>query len=307
CLFLLSLQAELVRHPGYMDSAYYYDVSANFAAGRGLVEDFVWNYLAGTPDLPAPAHRYWMPLTTLVAAPPLVLFEPSFRAAQLPFVLLGSLVPVFTLWLGWYLLRDARGALLAAGLTLFAGFYFGYWGALDSFSLFTLLTGGALVLMDRILGPRTPRGLVDAGVLRPGGPSRNGKTPHVHALPVSAPLRSYFRPAQLRAVSALGTAAPGLEELPPRAVLGHVPGAMVLGWIAGLLTGAAHLTRADGVLLLPVFGLLLINVKPRRWSVALAVGVTFSYLAIMGPWYLRGAGVSDTPPASLAARTVLLH
>src|SRR5437763_4136661 len=110
-----------------MDSAYYYHVAASLAAGRGLVEDFVWNYLAGTPDLPAPSNLYWMPLTSVVATPPMLLFGPSFRSAQLSFVLLGSLVPVLTLWLGWYLLRDARAALMAAILTLFAGFYFGYW------------------------------------------------------------------------------------------------------------------------------------------------------------------------------------
>src|SRR5262249_21553258 len=130
-LFTLSVAAESVTFPGYMDSAYYYHVAANLASGRGLVEDFIWNYLSGMPDLPAPANLYWMPLTSFVATPGMKLLEPSFRAAQMPFILLASFVPLMTFWLGLRLLGDGRPALLAAFLTLFAGFYFGYWVAVD--------------------------------------------------------------------------------------------------------------------------------------------------------------------------------
>src|SRR3990172_5948547 len=84
--------ALLVRQPGYMDAYYYYHVATNLASGHGLVENFIWNYLSPPDAIVHPSNLYWMPLTSLVAAPFLTLFGESFRAAQVPFILIGATV-----------------------------------------------------------------------------------------------------------------------------------------------------------------------------------------------------------------------
>jgi len=98
-IYFLTLLARVVVaafqvQPGYMD-AYYTTVGAQrLAEGYGFTEPYVWNYLDNPATLPHPSHLYWMPLTSLVAAPFLAIFGPGFRAAQAPLVFVASLVPV---------------------------------------------------------------------------------------------------------------------------------------------------------------------------------------------------------------------
>ena len=71
-LYLLALVVRIVTalpeaQPGYMDAAYYYDIADSVARGRGLSENFLWNYLSNPTSLPQPSNAYWMPITSLVA------------------------------------------------------------------------------------------------------------------------------------------------------------------------------------------------------------------------------------------------
>src|SRR5437868_4378732 len=73
-----ALAAQWVTQPGYTDAYYYFGGAAQLAQGRGFTEPYLWTYLAAG-DAPAvapapgtqrwPSHMYWMPLTSIVAAP----------------------------------------------------------------------------------------------------------------------------------------------------------------------------------------------------------------------------------------------
>ncbi|MBI2886145.1 MAG: hypothetical protein HYY02_02940 [Chloroflexi bacterium] len=154
-LATVAAAAALFRQPGYFDAYYYYHVAANLAAGRGLVEDLVWSYLSPPEAVSHPSNLYWMPLTSLVAGASMAVFGPGFRAAQAPLALVASLAPVAAAWAVWDLWRDRGLALAAAALTLFGGFYFLYWTAVDGFGLFAVSTtiglwaGARLLAQDR--------------------------------------------------------------------------------------------------------------------------------------------------------------
>ena len=152
-LFLLFALACLVRvlaawpqqQPNYMDAAYSYVNAINLAIGRGFVEDFVWNYLDNPAPPPHPSHVYWMPLTSILAWVGMVVGGVSYRAAQMPFVVLSALLaPMSYLtardvsakrWQGW----------LAGLLAIFSGFYFPFWTAIDNFTPFAV--AGSVVLL----------------------------------------------------------------------------------------------------------------------------------------------------------------
>src|SRR5438128_2480731 len=129
-LFALSLTvrgatAIAFDNPGYFDAYAYMRVADNMVHGRGMVEDFVWSYVdtrAIARALPHPSHLYWMPMTTWLAW----LGErltgwalPAFRAAQVPFVVLGAAIPPAAAALAWAIHRSRAWALQAAVIALF--------------------------------------------------------------------------------------------------------------------------------------------------------------------------------------------
>ncbi len=146
-LLINSLLALFIVSPGYMDAAYYFGGALRLVGGYGFTEPYLWNYLSGLTSLPVPSHLYWMPLTSLVAATGMFIFTPTFRSAQIPFVLLSSLIPLFTYRIGTLTLRHRDLAFTAGLLAIFSGFYVKFWANTDSFALFALTGGLSLVTM----------------------------------------------------------------------------------------------------------------------------------------------------------------
>ena len=176
-VFALALVVRIVvalaiDFPKPEDTAYYVGVARNLAEGRGLVSDALWSY--GTPPLvfPRPAFEVWLPLPSLLAAIPIMLFagpapiplEAAMRAAQVVPVLAGAILSV----LAWRLAADvaaerglpagrARTLALGTGLTSAVYLPLLLHAALpDSTILFGALALGAFLLMTRVL--RDPRG-----------------------------------------------------------------------------------------------------------------------------------------------------
>ena len=89
-LLVAAIAARWVRAPGYMDADYYDVTARELAGGHGFSETFLWNYLDDPQGVPHPSHLYWMPLASVLAAAGMALFGNTFRAAQLPFVLLAA-------------------------------------------------------------------------------------------------------------------------------------------------------------------------------------------------------------------------
>jgi hypothetical protein len=164
-LLVRTLAALPQEQPHYFDAYYYYDVAENLYLGRGLVVDFIWNYLDAPPAITHASNLYWTPLTSIIAWPSFSIFGASYRAAQLPFVLLSSLPPVLAYCLSYHLCAKREHAWLAAILTTFAPFYLKYWACPDNFAPFAVTAGLSLVTMYLIGKKRQGRYAFLTGLL----------------------------------------------------------------------------------------------------------------------------------------------
>lgn len=108
---------------GHGDVAAYFHVAKNLAAGRGFVQDCIFEYLNRPAGIPAPSNSWWLPLPSIVAASGLALFGDGYSAAKIPMIALSSLIPLLVYAAGWLLLRREAAAiacaLLAAGFHLY--------------------------------------------------------------------------------------------------------------------------------------------------------------------------------------------
>lgn len=162
-----ALAAVFVVQPGYMDAHYYFGGALRLARGHGFTEPYVWNYFSPLRELPAPSHLYWMPLTSLVAAPFIALAEAlaggplpnalAFRAAQVPMALAASALPLLSYGVAHTFSGERRHAWSAALLTLFSAFYFPFWTNTDSFALFGLCAAGSLFAFHHSASSPAPR------------------------------------------------------------------------------------------------------------------------------------------------------
>lgn len=109
--------AARATHPGHADYAFYYTVARNVAEGRGLVVDYLWNYLNPYPDLTHPANHYWGPLTPLIIAGFQFVGGSSLFVSLLPSILFSLLLSGVTFLLARRLLDASAPAVLAALLT----------------------------------------------------------------------------------------------------------------------------------------------------------------------------------------------
>lgn len=171
-LLVRAATAAAIEFPKPEDTAYYVGVARNLAEGRGLVSDAMWSY--GTPPLvfPRPAFEVWLPLPSLLAVIPMLLFagpapiplEAAMRAAQVVPVLAGAILSA----LAWRLAADVaaerglpagRARTLAIGTGLTSAVYLPlllHAALPDSTIVFGALALGAFLLMARVL--RDPRG-----------------------------------------------------------------------------------------------------------------------------------------------------
>jgi len=83
------------------------------------------------------------------------------------------------------------------------------------------------------------------------------------------------------------------------------------GWSAGVCAGLAHLSRADGLLLLIPVVLSSFKVTPRSSPVARRalsrIGlILLGYLLVMGPWFARNLSVIGSPLSSAGAQAAWL-
>ncbi len=105
-----------------MDAEYYYMTGQTIASGGGFTEMILWNYLDDPEGLPHPAHTYWMPSASIIAA--LGMFfngSLQFPSAQIFFVLWQHRFLRSHLELPIPFIRMTGFALLAGLLALFPG------------------------------------------------------------------------------------------------------------------------------------------------------------------------------------------
>jgi hypothetical protein len=96
CLAALALRLALlafVQHPGIADPNHYYNLAVQIVNGHGLNIDYIWDW-HNPPAAVVHHDDYWMPLTGVIAAVPMALFGIGLHNALLPFILIGSLLPL---------------------------------------------------------------------------------------------------------------------------------------------------------------------------------------------------------------------
>ncbi len=164
-LVVRSIFAAMLRFPTPEDTAYYVGVARNVVEGRGLVSDAIWSFQTPPLHFPRPAFEVWLPLPSLLALPAMAVLGPSFDAAKVPAVLVGSLVPV----LAWRLAADvaeerglapgrARTLAIGTGLTAVVYLPLILFGALpDSTMPFATLALAATPADDPDPAPTTRR------------------------------------------------------------------------------------------------------------------------------------------------------
>ncbi len=151
-LFSLAVQVALawpIQQPGTMDSHYYYGGGRSLLENRAFVEPYIWNFLDDPAGLPAPSHLYWMPLPSILVAISQAILGPSFKAGQVPFILLAAGLPLVSYATSWTLSRNRRHALAAGLLTIFSGFFVPYWSLPETFAPFAVTGGLALYALGR--------------------------------------------------------------------------------------------------------------------------------------------------------------
>ena len=145
-----------IQRPGYIDAYYYYDGAEALYRGLGFNEEFIWNYLDDPQGIPHPSHLYWPPLSSILAYLSFLVFRASYRAAQLPFILLSAILPLITYYVSCQVSPNRRHAIAAALFTTFSGYYTIYWASPDSFAPFAVTASLSLVAMARGLRGDSP-------------------------------------------------------------------------------------------------------------------------------------------------------
>lgn len=162
-LFVLAFVIRLVyaaqfSFPPLDDPAYYIQTARSFFTPHPWQVSIIWNFQPRFATLLHPALDYWQPLPALVIALSFWLFGQNLLAAQLPSILAGALLPVFTFGLGRQVFAKLTNVSsdTAGWLGLAAGFYLAinpllvYQSAApDSSMLYAALVAGALLGWER--------------------------------------------------------------------------------------------------------------------------------------------------------------
>src|SRR5438876_8807929 len=93
-LLVRTWAATQISFPRPEDVAYYVGVARNLVDGRGLISDAIWSFQTPPFAFPRPAFEVWLPLPSYLAAIPMKLFGPTFAAAQISSIVVGSIVAV---------------------------------------------------------------------------------------------------------------------------------------------------------------------------------------------------------------------
>ncbi|HSM39019.1 MAG TPA: hypothetical protein VK838_06760, partial [Candidatus Limnocylindrales bacterium] len=157
--------AWLVDYPPYTDPAYYLAVAERLAHGQGFTTPVLWSFLEvggrlpPDPVLPVPSNGHWMPLTSVVAAAGIWLLEPllgTWRAAQLPFVLLSTALVPFTYLVSRELWPSRGVALGASALAILAGPFLVLYPQVNNIALFGAAGAAAVWCAIRAVRSTTP-------------------------------------------------------------------------------------------------------------------------------------------------------
>lgn len=105
CLFLGAFAVRLLyavqfKFPPLDDPAYYIQAARSLFSPQPWQISIIWNFQPRFAAVLHPALDYWQPLPAFAIAGSFLIFGQSLWAAQLPSLVAGACLPVFTFWLG---------------------------------------------------------------------------------------------------------------------------------------------------------------------------------------------------------------
>jgi hypothetical protein len=112
-LLLRLILLQFVHFPGIADPSHYYNLGVRLVEGHGFTIDYIWQYTVPPQSISHP-EEHWMPLTAALAAAPMRLFGTDVQIALLPFILIGSLLPILSNWGARQLDLSENAALFSA-------------------------------------------------------------------------------------------------------------------------------------------------------------------------------------------------
>ena len=139
--------------PTYTDAFHHFNLATHIASGEGFIDHYLWNYLDPPAELPAPSHRYWMPLKSMIAALGMRVFGApgNYAAAQSFFAALAAGSAVVAYCLTLQLGGELRQAWIAGLLAVFGGYFSLRWGAIDTFAPYACIGSLALLGVGKAL------------------------------------------------------------------------------------------------------------------------------------------------------------
>ncbi|MBI3912989.1 MAG: hypothetical protein HY327_02150, partial [Chloroflexi bacterium] len=247
--FLFRLATALpLEHAGYMDASYALHIAENLTRGQGLVENILWNYLDQPTGLPHPSNLYWMPLPSLLIAPLFAIFGATYRVAQVPFIVLSSLLPLVAFHLSRKIFARDDFAWAAGLFTAFSGFYTIYWVSPDNFTPFALTASLCLFAIARGV-EEIGRGLtrMDADGIQSASVRASAFAFFRVNFAKQLPTSNLQSPTSKKGIA---SSYPSTRSTRSRSLLAMKSARYF--FLAGILAALSHLSRADGVLLLGV-------------------------------------------------------
>jgi hypothetical protein len=121
-LILRFYLAGFAKMPGHGDSAFYYTVAKNIAAGRGPVIDYIVYFFSGLLPLPHYAGDFWNPSAAFLIAIPMLLFGRTISSALIAPILAGVVPAVAGFLAGKKYSQSLAIGVLSGILTFFSPF-----------------------------------------------------------------------------------------------------------------------------------------------------------------------------------------
>jgi hypothetical protein len=164
-LLVVGVEAFFLQQPGYMDACYSFNAGRSLTHGSGLQDPYLWNYLDDPQGIPHLSHTYWMPLPSLLVALGSLVISNGFRGAQLPFWLIGALLPLSTALMAMRITRNRRVSVVAGFLMAFPCFYAIYMANTDSVAPYAMLGVLFFLVLVEAVTTRRPLLLLLLGAL----------------------------------------------------------------------------------------------------------------------------------------------
>ena len=142
-----------------MDADYYFAAGRRLAEGHGFTEMILWNYLDNPTGIPHPSFAYWMPLASILSAVGMLLTNAfGFSSGRLMFILISSVIPPLTAYLGQSITNRFAYAFAAGFLAVFSGYYIPYASTTDTFFIYMFLGIVFLLILGYGLKNKSPSG-----------------------------------------------------------------------------------------------------------------------------------------------------